>query len=548
MIGRDQLIHELLLRWEERRERGEPVDLKELCSEHPDLLEEVLRQIKALRRLDGLLEADESSDGVHSSWQASAADAAVPSLPQSIGRYKVLEELGRGGMGVVYRVLQPELKREAALKMVLTSEYAGRPAFERFRNEAEAIARLDHPNIVKIFEVNQHDGLPYLVQEFVDGGSLAQCGTALRAVSSIRENEAVLEGEAIREGEAHWEGEAPAEPPAAPHSSPPPRRAASLIATLAEAMHYAHQRGIIHRDLKPTNILITRDGIPKITDFGLAKLLHSDSSLTKTGAILGTPSYMAPEQAAGLTREAGPHTDVYSLGAILYQLLTARPPFEGDSAHETVHQVQFEEPPPPSRLNAEVPSDLERICLKCLEKDPADRYKSAAALADDLECFLNDEPVQAKSVSLADRLRRWARQPERMRDAGYVAVVLNLLLPVWILVLTPLSAWLSNHAMTRPLEFAVTATLLIFGVHIPLVWSGIRAIEQRRNSVYLGLGLAALYLIMVVLCLTPLPLGFGGVYDDVDRRSLVFPLLALLGGVQLGAFWIAVIGPRHVTR
>jgi tetratricopeptide (TPR) repeat protein len=285
--------------------------------------------------------------------------------------YRILGELGRGGMGVVYKARQIGLARTVALKMILSGDYAAEADLVRFRLEAEAVAKLQHPNIVQIYEINEWDGRPYFALEFVDGGPLDK----------------KLGGNPL-----------------------PFRQAAELLRKLAEAMDYAHQRHIIHRDLKPPNVLLTADGTPKITDFGLAKKLDEDDSQTRTGAIMGTPSYMAPEQAEGRTKELGPAADIYSLGAILYELLVGRPPFKGSTVWDTLEQVRTQEPVYPSRLHAKVPRDLETICLKCLEKEAPKRYASAGALAEDLRRYLGGEPVLARPTPAWERAWKWARR------------------------------------------------------------------------------------------------------------------------------------------
>ena len=252
--------------------------------------------------------------------------------PPSIAGYEILSELGRGGMGVVYHARQASLGREVALKIILAGAHAGRSERARFRVEAETAARLKHPHIVPIYEIGEQGQLPYLALEFVEGGSLAQA-MAARPLA--------------------------------------PDQAARMIETLARAMDYVHQHGVVHRDLKPANVLLTAEGIPKITDFGLAKWLDAPSGqATQSGAVLGTPSYMAPEQAQGQSGLIGPATDVYALGAILYEMVTGRPPFHAATSQETVQQLLTEEPLPPSRLQPRVPRDLETICLKCLQKEP----------------------------------------------------------------------------------------------------------------------------------------------------------------------------------
>jgi WD40 repeat protein/serine/threonine protein kinase len=307
----------------------------------------------------------------------------LPGLPG----YEILGELGRGGMGVVYKARQKGLKRLVALKMILQADHAGRHERERFQREAEAIAHLKHENIVQVYEVGEAEGKPFFSLEFVEGGSLD------RRVQATPQ---------------------------------PPNEAAGLVEKLARAMYVAHQAGIIHRDLKPANVLLAappqptahqegKDGpglvdlIPKITDFGLAKKLD-EASQTQSGAIMGTPSYMATEQAAGKHNVIGPPTDIYALGAILYDLLTGHPPFKAVSAMDTVLQVLNEEPVPPRRLQPNVPRDLETICLKCLEKEPRKRYGSALELAEDLRRFQAGEPVQARPVGALERAWRWCRR------------------------------------------------------------------------------------------------------------------------------------------
>jgi serine/threonine-protein kinase len=303
--------------------------------------------------------------------------------------YEIDGELGRGGMGVVYKARQTDLRRPVALKMILAGAHASAGQLERFRAEARAEARLQHPNIVQVYEIGEHDGLPYFSQEFVDGGNLGQ--------KTERQPQ-------------------------------PPRDAARLVETLARAVHYAHERGVIHRDLKPANVLLTADGTPKVADFGLAKCLDDEAGATRTGSVLGTPSYMAPEQALGRPREVGRATDVYALGAILYELLVGRPPFLGATMLDTVEQVRTEEPLAPTRLQPRLPRDLETICLKCLQKDARKRYAGADELADDLGRFLAGEPIKARPVGQAERLWRWCRRNPRL--AGLSAAVALLLLTV----------------------------------------------------------------------------------------------------------------------
>ena len=309
-----------------------------------------------------------------------AGDAHLPVIPG----YVVESVLGMGGMGVVFRARHLRLNRTVALKMALAGAYAGTHERQRFQREAEAVAALRHPNVVQVYDVGDSAGRPYFTMEFVEGGSLAQ----------------KLAGTPV-----------------------PAREAAQLLAELTGAVHAAHAAGIVHRDLKPANVLLTSDGTPKISDFGLARRLTGEAGLTRTGTAMGTPSYMAPEQARGAADAAGPPADVYALGAILYELLTGRPPFRAETGAETVHQVLTHDPVPPSQFNRTVSRDIETICLKCLHKEPRFRYATAAALADDLERFVRGESIAARPEG---RLGKYARRVRR-RPALAAAITVTVL-------------------------------------------------------------------------------------------------------------------------
>jgi serine/threonine-protein kinase len=384
---------------------------EEVCAACPELLPEVRRRWEKMRLLEAELEALFPTTGPQSGASATASVPAGAELP-SIPGYEVQDLLGRGGMGAVYKARHLGLNRTVAVKMLLAGAYAADHERARFQREAEAVAGLRHGNIVQVYDVGEHEGRPYFTMELIEGGSLRQ---------------------------------------KLAHTPQPARPAAALAATLAEAVQVAHEGGIVHRDLTPANVLLTPDGTPKISDFGLARRLADADALTQSGATLGTPGYMAPEQAGGKTRAIGPATDVYALGTILYEMLTGRPPFRGETTAETLLQVLYEEPVPPSRLHAKVPRDLETICLKCLHKDPQRRYATAAALADDLRRFGRGEPIAARPAGLLERTGKWVR-----RHPGRSALLAAGLLVA--LALAGASQWLAvqqanqRHAVQTDLD------------------------------------------------------------------------------------------------
>jgi WD40 repeat protein len=319
---------------------------------------------------------------LHALLKEALAPGGGEFVGKQVGPYEVLEEIARGATGVVYRARHKTLNRVVALKVVVAGPFSGPADFLRFRTEAEAVARVQHPNVVQIFDIGECAGRPYLSLEYVTGGDLA------RRIGGKPQ---------------------------------PARSAAELVQTLAAAVEVAHRHGIVHNDLKPANVLLTDDGVAKIADFGLARLLDRQTGQTVTGEFSGTPSYMAPEQASGDRRALGPGVDIHALGAILYEMLTGRPPFRAETALQTVQQLLSQEPLPPEQLHPGVPRDLATICLKCLEKEPAKRYASAAALAEDLGRFLTGKPILARPASAAQRLWKWARRhPARV---GLLAVL-----------------------------------------------------------------------------------------------------------------------------
>jgi serine/threonine-protein kinase len=357
---------------------GRRPDKERLLAEHPELAP-VLDSLEALEQLapppaaDAGAPADpEATLAVAPGFEASAQAVSGAAPPAVFGNYELLAEVGRGGMGVVYKARQRDLERLVAIKMVLAGHLASPADLARFHDEARAAARLHHPHVVAIYEAGQVHGQPYFAMQYVGGPSLARV---------------------LARGPLSAEA------------------AARCLAAIARAVAHLHAHGIVHRDLKPSNILLDEAGQPYVTDFGLAKGLAGDSHRTSTGAIVGTASYMAPEQAAGGRSVAvGPRSDIYSLGAILYEMLTGRPPFRGETPLDTLVQVLEGEPVRPKAVNPAIPRELEVICLRCLEKAPEDRYPSATAVADDLERFLKGEEIETKHPGLWPRLRRWARR------------------------------------------------------------------------------------------------------------------------------------------
>src|SRR5262245_10016191 len=383
--ARKAALEEVLADYMERLDRGEVVNRGLLLAEYPHLAEELQSYFADCDAVALLRRGQEILLPKTVIPPAPAGPSAAPGTTvRYVGDYELLDEIARGGMGVIYRARQISLHRLVALKMILADRLGSSADVDRFHTEAEAAAGLDHAHIVPIYEIGVHEGQHYYSMKLVEGGNLAQ----------------------------HL-----------PRLVQDPRAGVRLLVTVARAVHYAHQRGILHRDLKPANILLDERGEPHVADFGLAKRLESGPTLTQSGLIVGTPNYMAPEQAGkntGLTTAA----DVYSLGAILYELLTGRPPFREATPLATLVQVLDQEPVSPRARAHWVDRDLETICLKCLQKDPQRRYDSAAALADDLRRWHDGEPILARPVSAWERARKWARRrPVQSALAALLAIV-----------------------------------------------------------------------------------------------------------------------------
>jgi eukaryotic-like serine/threonine-protein kinase len=510
----EELLATLVEELSELRGPEAQTALEQLAADHPRLAGQLRELFAAMLVTDAVAEQSTifardgrgfdrgsgSGSSLSASWPTAGTGIlpGVTPLPATFGDYELLEEIGRGGMGVVYRAVQKSLGRTVAIKMLLRRDLASPADLSRFRSEAEAAARLDHPGIVSIFEVGEFDGHPFYSMQLVEGTTLAK---------------RLLQGPL------------------------PAREAAALLAKVADAVQVAHTRGVLHRDLKPSNILIDAGGEPHVSDFGLAKRLEADESVTHTGAILGTPCYMSPEQAAGSRGDLGPTSDVWSLGAILYQMLTGRPPFQAASPMDTLLAVLESDPPVPRSIDRQVDRDLEMIALKSLQKPQELRYGSAAELAADLRAFLAGEPVAARHGGFADMFARL------FRETHHAVVLENWgLLWMWhsvvilaLCVTTDVLAW--QGVTTRwPYLILWAGGLALWA---PIFWalrqrSGpVTAVERQIAHIWGGSVIASVMLFWVEALL------------DLPVLTLS-PVLALLAGliffakagILSGAFYI----------
>ncbi len=415
--------------------RGEIVDMESICTEHPDLSQE-------LRRLWGTLLVTDTAGAIADEGPACDSDTSrwkSLTLPTIIGDYELIEELGRGGMGVVFRARQISLDREVAIKMILRGRLASEADLQRFLAEASATARLQHPNIVPVYEAGDIEGRPFFSMQLVNGETLAE--------------------RVINQGPL------------------PQREIAKIVASIARAIGFAHEQGILHRDLKPSNILLASDGTPLITDFGLAKQTGSDASLTRSGMLVGTPAYMSPEQAGGRRNLIGPASDVYSLGCVLYFALTGRSPFVSDSPMETVMLVVEQDPVAPRTLRPKLDRDLEMIVIRCLQKPIDLRYQSGEALAQDLEAYLADERVAARSGRFNQVLARV------FRETHHASVLENWgTLWIWhsmVLLIAGLLTWQMDYLGVTQVGMYVAVWTLGLGAWAAVFWK----LRQRMGPV-----------------------------------------------------------------
>ncbi len=472
----------------DRLHKGQPVDLHQVCSEHPlcrhnPLLADELRAIWGTIIVTDAIGSHEVRLMGDSNAAISDSNVWRMNLPCNFGDYRLIEEVGRGGMGVVYRAEQISLGRQVAVKMILKDQLASESERQRFFAEARATARLQHTGIVPVYDVGEIDGRPYFAMQYIQGRTLQE----LINTHSIDERQSVR-----------------------------------VVAMIAQAVDFAHQNGILHRDIKPSNILVDSNGIARLTDFGLAKHTDAGESLTRTGVVLGTPSYMSPEQASGRMGNISPASDVYSLGSVLYHALTGRPPFVGKSTMDMLLQVMEQDPPNPRLLNPKIDRDLEMVLVRCLQKPPDLRYPSAAKLASDLNAYLKDEPISARSGQFAQVVARWFRETHHapvLENWGLLWMWHSLVLVI-ASVLTELLQWSNAGVVSYPLLWTVG-----LGAWAAVFWAlrrrmgPVTFVERQIAHVWGAamIGIAALFPVEWALGLAPLTLT---------------PLLAVITGMM----------------
>jgi serine/threonine-protein kinase len=455
---------------------GQAPPREELVRQHPELADKLQSFFDVRDQQAG--DVDAHAMTMAHPRAAGRKDEAPSALApgQTFGDYELLEEIARGGMGVVFKARQRKANRIVALKMILSGHLAGEREVQRFHVEAQAAANLDHPGIVPVYDVGEVGGQHYFSMGFIDGCNLRQYLKANKL---------------------------------SPHEK------AALLKEVAEAIAYAHSKGTVHRDLKPANVLVGSEGRPHVTDFGLAKQLDVDSELTASGQVMGTPSYMAPEQAAGKNDQVGPAADVYALGSVLYEMLTGAPPFIADNALDLVFRVLEEEPAPPRQFAPDVPVDLEAICLKCLEKEPAKRYATAAELADDLDLFLRGEPVEARPPGLLRRVTQWARRKP------FLAVMYSAVVAFYLLYLLTTAVL----GLQKPVAFHWALTGVTFAALLTAWWAQ-RLLESEQ---YRGIGAYALGAINVMALTVLFAADQGPRSAPAPAYLIVIGLAAVMG-------------------